>query len=165
MTSFRYRYATRLNSFLDSGGPLSALRRIAAIPGIAAVEFNYPEHVAGGDASAFVEEARGLGLEVSAVNLRFDPREFRLGAFTNPDPRLRNHALAIAREAVDAAAAAEIPHVILWMGPDGFRLSLSSRLRETLAVGDRWISRHREPAALRCASVWSTSQAIRGNAP
>ncbi len=120
MTSFRYRYATRLNSFLDSGGPLSALRRIAAIPGISAVEFNYPEHVAGGDASAFVVEARSLGIEVSAVNLRFDPREFRLGAFTNPDARLRNHALAIAREAVDAAAAAEIPHVILWMGPDGF---------------------------------------------
>jgi xylose isomerase len=54
------------------------------------------------------------------MNLRFDPCEFRLGAFTNPDQRLRNHALAIVREAVDLAAAMEIPHVILWMGPDGF---------------------------------------------
>jgi xylose isomerase len=117
VTSFRHRYATRLNSFGASADLMKALRAVAAVPGISAAELNFPEHVAGREQ---VEAARSVGLEVTALNLRYDPRAFRLGAFTNPDPGLRGRAIDLTNDAVDLAAASGIPHVILWMGMDGF---------------------------------------------
>lgn len=119
MTAFRHRYATRLNSFRATGaGVAEALWRAAAVPGIVAAELNYPEHFE--REPAVLDATREAGLAVSALNLRYDPGRFRLGAFTNPDPNVREQALAVTRDAVDLAAANAIPHVILWMGPDGF---------------------------------------------
>jgi xylose isomerase len=117
VATWRHRYATRLNSFGASVDLTAALKAVAAIPGISAVELNVPEHARG---SEEVAAARALGLDVTALNLRYDPRDFRLGAFTNPNPDLRARSIALTAGAVELAAATGIPHVILWMGMDGF---------------------------------------------
>ncbi len=119
-----YRFATRLNSFRIRGGARIAvgetIRAIAAVPGISAVELNYPQHFVASDGEDVLALAEGAGLAVTALNLRFDGPQFTLGAFTHPDPVSREAAVRIASEAVDLAAANGIDHVILWMGPDGF---------------------------------------------
>ncbi len=120
MASFRHRYATRLNSFRGAPDLISAIRLVAAVPGIAAVELNHPEHIDQTTPGTLFDEIRNLGLEISALNLRYDPHRFKHGAFTNPDPVLRAESVALTCEAVDFAASRQIPHVILWMGPDGF---------------------------------------------
>jgi xylose isomerase len=118
-----YRFATRLNSFrLRDGGRVpvgEAIKAIAGVSGISAVELNYPQHfTAEGD--DILGLAGDVGLAVTALNLRFDGPRFALGAFTNPDPQSREAAIRIAGEAVDLAAEEGVDHVILWMGPDGF---------------------------------------------
>ena len=90
------------------------------MPGISAVELNYPQHFAASEGDDILALAAEAGLAVTALNLRFDGPQFTLGAFTHPDPASREAAVGIASEAVDLAAANGIDHVILWMGPDGF---------------------------------------------
>ncbi|MEM9010959.1 MAG: TIM barrel protein [Pseudomonadota bacterium] len=112
------KFATRLNSFRAGGrSAIEAVEMVAAVPGIGAVELNYPQHFT--DAGLLVR-ARELGLEVTALNLRWDDPKFAHGAFTHPEPSVRQAAIALAVEAADLAAREGIGHVILWMGPDGF---------------------------------------------
>src|SRR5688572_23812283 len=116
-------FASRLNSFRGSGTrgtPIEALRLLSTVPGITATELNYPQHFSGPDDRSMITGARSLGLAVTALNLRFDPRLFAAGSFTHPLPSTRQAAVALACEAVDIAAHYEIEHVILWLGPDGF---------------------------------------------
>ncbi len=113
-------FATRLNSFRGQPPKApsvgAAIRSVAKIPGISAVELNYPQHF-DGDAVAV---ARDAGLAVTALNLRWDGPDFVLGAFTHPVAARRDKAVAQALAAVETASGHGIDHVILWMGPDGF---------------------------------------------
>ena len=117
------RFATRLNSFREPGGrgaiSHEELARVAAVPGITAVELNYPQHVHHGERELFSAIA-AMGLEVTALNLRFDERVFARGAFTNPDPDVRAAAVHVCQDAVTIASQTGVDHVILWLGPDGF---------------------------------------------
>ena len=116
-------FATRLNSFrgLNSNEASSddVLARVAAVPGINAVELNFPQHVKGDGAELFARLAN-LGLAVTALNMRFDDRRFQTGAFTNPSAEVRRAAIRLCQNAVETAARNDVPHVILWLGPDGF---------------------------------------------
>jgi xylose isomerase len=120
----RFQYATRLNSFrAERAGTLgvsAALDVIASVPGISAVELNYPQHFPPGSESTVLDHAKRAGLEVTAINLRFDRPLFADGAFTNPAEDHRRRATAISCDAVDLAASIGVDHVILWMGPDGY---------------------------------------------
>ncbi len=123
MSEKRRHFATRLNSFRASADRTisigEAIQAVAQVDGISAVELNYPQHFLD-DPAAVVAAARSSGLVVTALNLRFDGPRFRAGAFTHPLAENRTAAIRIATDAVDLAAAHDIPHVILWMGPDGF---------------------------------------------
>ena len=117
-------FATRLNSFRTRGGKTvavaEAIRAVARVPGISAVELNYPQHFSGDSASTNFKVAIDAGLAVTALNLRFDGPDFAAGAFTHPDTGRRERALRVVLDAVDLAAAHGVRHIILWMGPDGF---------------------------------------------
>ena len=119
-----YRFATRLNSFRAHGGTRlsldETLEAVARVPGISALELNYPQHFEGTEVASVFAQAERLALPVTALNLRFDGPIFAAGAFTHPDKANRERAVAIASEAVEIAAANGVDHVILWMGPDGF---------------------------------------------
>ena len=124
MADAEQRFATRLNSFRSkNGGTQSAeqaVRAVAEVPGVSAVELNYPQHFSGDGNRSVLAAAADVGLSVTALNLRWDGPDFVHGAFTHPKPENRGKAIRTACEAVVLAAQNNIEHVILWMGPDGY---------------------------------------------
>lgn len=117
----RYRFATRLNSFRDRGQPVAELlRAVARVPGLTAVELNYPQHLHGATESELREILAESGLALTALSLRFEGREFLDGAFTSPRAETRERAIRLSQDAVDLAGRLGVPHVDLWMAYDGF---------------------------------------------
>jgi xylose isomerase len=127
------RYATRLNSFRLQGGDktssASALRAVAKVNGIGAVELNYPQHFTG-ENEDLLALARDHGLSVTALNLRYDGQAYAYGAFTHPNHKNRDEALRISCDAATLAAKSGIDHVILWMGPDGYDYPFQANYRD-----------------------------------
>ncbi len=145
VTKPRYRYATRLNSFrsVTDGSLPELLAAAAAVPGLTAVEINYPQHLHGlGEGEAIVRDS---GLVPTAISLRFDDPAFAEGAFTNPAPEVRDRAVRLAQDAVELAARLAVSHVNLWMATDGFDYPFAvdySRLWEHEVDGFRRVAAH-----------------------
>jgi xylose isomerase len=144
------RFATRLNSFRSHGGTrrsiAEAIEAVAAVPGVSAVELNYPQHFDGEPGPSILTRAADAGLAVTALNLRWDGPQYVHGAFTHPDPENRRRAIAVASEAVEVAAGSGVDHVILWMGPDGFDYPFQADYR---ALWELEIDGFREVTAVR----------------
>jgi len=117
----RYHFATRLNSFRDGGAsPPDLLRAVGRVPGLTAVELNYPQHFQGMTEAALVVALAETGLTLTALSLRFEGPDFANGAFTSPQAANREKAIRLAQDAVEVAARLDAPHVDLWMAYDGF---------------------------------------------
>jgi xylose isomerase len=127
----RARYASRLNSFASaphlfwpsgSGAPSVAdlVKRAATVQGLTHLDLNYPDHAAGSGAET-VKIARDSGLEINGFAMRYytDPR-FKRGAFSNPDAAVRRKAIDLTKAGMDAAAAAGVNLMTIWLGQDGF---------------------------------------------
>jgi xylose isomerase len=127
------KLATRLNSFrLHKGQKLSveqALRDISKVEGISAVELNFPQHFSDGSVDVF-KQAQSCGLAITALNLRYDGPDSIHGAFTHPNKDNREKAILISMRAAEVAAANDIDHVILWMGPDGYDYPFQADYRQ-----------------------------------
>jgi xylose isomerase len=123
-TPDRYRFATRLNSFrgqIASGATgVDLLRAVARVPGLTAVEMNYPQHLLGTSEDAVVQALAETGLALTALSLRFEGSDFLDGAFTSPRVESRQRAIRLGQEAVEIASWLGVPHVNLWMAYDGF---------------------------------------------
>ena len=120
-SSKRYRFATRLNSFRTPGrGVPDALRAMAGVGGLSAVELNYPQHFNGLPEEHLASFLQESGLRLTALNLRFEGEEFAHGAFTNPGAATRQRAIRLAQDAVELAVRLDAGHVILWMADDGY---------------------------------------------
>ena len=138
--------ATRVNSFRAGGRSVAdAVRAAARVPGLSALELNYPQHLTDlpGDALARLLEETGLLL--TGLNLRFEGRDFANGAFTSPDEATRDRAVRMAQDAVDLAAAHGARHVILWMADDGFDYAFQAdyaRLWHDEIAGFRAVAEH-----------------------
>jgi L-rhamnose isomerase len=123
-----YKYAARLNSFKNAPatlpGVLGLLSRAAQVPGLNAVDLNYPDHLENVDRKEMKQHLDGLGLAVNGFAMRYysDPG-FKLGAFTNPDPRLRRLAIDQTKRGIDQMLELGGTLMTLWMGQDGFDYS------------------------------------------
>ncbi len=135
MTEHGYQYAARLNSFRigagqghadDAGKPsvFGLLRRAAQVKGLNAVDLNFPDHVEGAVLKEMKHHLGGLGLSVNGFAMRYytDPG-FKLGAFTNPDARLRRLAIDQTKRGIDQMQELGGSLMTLWMGQDGFDYS------------------------------------------
>lgn len=132
MKPFSPQFASRLNSFAtrpelywpSRDGKLSTLdllERAAAVPELTSVDLNFPDHVenfAPGQLSA-VLDANGLSLNGFAMRYYSDPA-FSLGAFTNPDPAVREKAIRITLDGIDLLAETGGNLMTIWLGQDGF---------------------------------------------
>src|SRR5215208_2986907 len=117
----RYHFATRLNSFRGGAAtPPDLLRAVGRVPGLTAVELNYPQHFQGMTEAALVAALAETGLTLTALSLRFEGPDFSDGAFTSPRAETRERAIRLAQDAVEMAARLAVPHVDLWMAHDGF---------------------------------------------
>src|SRR5918993_274526 len=122
----RYRFATRLNSFRDHGldggaTAMDLLRTVARVPGLTAVELNYPQHLQGTTEAALTQVLAETGLTLTALSLRFEGPDFADGAFTSPRPETRARAIRLAQEAVELAGRLAGAPGDLWMAYDGLQ--------------------------------------------
>lgn len=157
------RYAARLNAFRiapDLGGSAGAgaaaklalpeaVARAASVPGLTALDLNYPDHCEGPAGRDLVARARESGLELNGFAMRYggDPR-FRAGAFTHPDAAVRRAAIDLTRRGIDALAAAGGGLMTLWLGQDGFDYPFQcdyARLWELEVAGIAAVAAH-DPA-------------------
>ena len=129
-----YKYAARLNSFKNKAGSAAALpgvlgllSRAATVPGLTAVDLNFPDHLDGNDLREMKRHLDGLGLAVNGFAMRYysDPG-FKIGAFTNPDARLRRLAIDQTKRGIDQMLELGGSLMTLWMGQDGFDYSFQA---------------------------------------
>lgn len=129
------RFGSRLNSMRsradllerDPSGrvPLDLpemVRRLGSAKGVDLVDFNYPQHLRGARADDVARALEVAGLAAGAVAVRFPAEPFRRGgAFTNPDPAVREAAGDVVAEACAwAAAIGAARGVIVWPQFDGY---------------------------------------------
>ena len=119
----RPRYAARLNAFklgLKNPTVPDLLARIAEVPGIDAADLNSPDHFEGIPPATLSRIMADHGIALNGVAMRYytDPG-FRLGAFSNPDAKVRQAAVDITKRGLDAMAEMGGKVMTLWMGQDG----------------------------------------------
>jgi xylose isomerase len=129
MTTIKpYKYAARLNSFKIGNASVSSrpavfdlLSRAATVPGLNAVDLNCPDHLVGVDLKHLKTHLGELGLAVNGCAMRYysDPG-FKIGAFTNPDAKLRRLAIDQTKRGIDQMLELGGTLMTLWMGQDGF---------------------------------------------
>jgi xylose isomerase len=135
MSSTHYKYAARLNSFKNGAGAgaskltdvLGLLSHAAKVPGLNAVDLNYPDHLDGIEMKEMRRHLNGLGLSVNGFAMRYygEPG-FKIGAFTNPDARLRRIAIDQTKRGIDQMLELGGSLMTLWMGQDGFDYSFQA---------------------------------------
>lgn len=128
---FRYAYATRLNGFRADAarafpgrnriGTLDLVERAATVPGLSAVDVNFPDHLEGISPRALRSRLDGLGLGLNGFAMRYySEPAFKAGALAHPDRAVRARALDLTRRGLDALAEAGGDLMTLWLGQDGF---------------------------------------------
>jgi xylose isomerase len=126
------RYAARLNSFKSGAGTkrdgvLGLLERAAEVPGLNAVDLNYPDHLEGVELAGMRRTLDDLGLAINGLAMRYYTEPgFKLGAFTNPDPALRQKAIDLTKRGIDQTLELGASLMTLWMGHDGFDYSFQA---------------------------------------
>ena len=130
-----YQFGARLNSFKvgaekywpSRNGKVTIfdlIERAATVPGLNAVDLNYPDHLEGCDEAEVIRHLAGCGVALNGYAMRYytDPG-FKIGAFTNPDPAVRRKAIDLTRKGLDSLRKAGGRTMTLWLGQDGFDYS------------------------------------------
>jgi xylose isomerase len=124
------KFATRLNSFASGahlywpeqkGKPTvpQMIERAATVKGLTHLDLNYPQHMTG-DIKMMRQKIEDVGLAVNGMQMRWDAPEFKIGAFTHPDPKIRRQAIELTKRGIDAGREFGAGIMTLWMGQDGF---------------------------------------------
>ncbi|MET1416855.1 sugar phosphate isomerase/epimerase family protein [Roseibium sp. HPY-6] len=120
----RPRYAARLNAFkqlLPGSDVLDWIAAAGQVEGLGAADLNYPDHFSKHGEEAVKGALDKAELELNGIAMRYySEPAFKLGAFTNPDPSVRQAALDITKQGLDACTRMGGKVVTLWMGQDGF---------------------------------------------
>ena len=151
------RFAARLNSFRvgaedywrNKNGKVTAfdlIERAATVPGLNAVDLNYPDHLEGVTDTETAEHLGKCGVELNGYAMRYytEPT-FKIGAFTNPDPVVRRKAIDLTRRGIDSMRAVGGKVMTLWLGQDGFDYSFQADYRalwEMEVEGIREVAAH-----------------------
>jgi L-rhamnose isomerase len=125
-----YKYAARLNSFKSASGGTGlhdCLSRAAKVPGLNAVDLNFPDHLESADLKDLKRHLEALGLSVNGFAMRYYSEPgFKIGAFTNPDAKLRRIAIDQTKRGIDQMLELGGSLMTLWMGQDGFDYSFQA---------------------------------------
>ena len=97
------------------------IQRASQVKGLSEVDLNFPDHFAGTTPKEIISAARDLGLTVNGLAMRYysDP-EFKLGAFTNPNPRVRQSTIDLTKKAMDILEETGGDLLTIWLGQDGW---------------------------------------------
>ena len=123
-------YAARLNAFKVGAAEywpqkngitiLDLIDRAATVEGLNAADLNYPDHFADMEPERVAAHLANNGMALNGLAMRYYTEPgFAIGAFTNPDPRVRQEAIDITKRGLDVLAAMGGRLMTLWMGQDG----------------------------------------------
>lgn len=97
-----------------------AIERAAEVGYIKCLDINYPFAGEGVTVEQVQETLKQTGLRAQAVTPHIYMREFQMGSFTNPDPRIRRKAIDLGKKAIEIAHTLNAKYVKFWPGQDGF---------------------------------------------
>lgn len=152
----RFAYATRLNGFKADAAKvwpgrnritsLDLIERAATVPGLSAVDFNFPDHLEGTTAKDIRAKLDSLGISLNGFAMRYysDPG-YKKGALAHPDAGIRSKALDLTLRGIDALSDAGGDLMTLWLGQDGFDYSFQAdylRMWDDVAEALRVIAAH-----------------------
>lgn len=155
-TETRFPYATRLNGFKADAAKvrpgrnritaLDLMERAATVPGLSAVDFNFPDHLEGTTARDIRTRLHDLGINLNGFAMRYysDPG-YKKGALAHPDPVIRAKALDLTLRGIDALSEAGGDLMTLWLGQDGFDYSFAAdylRMWDDVAEALKLIAAH-----------------------
>ena len=125
------KFATRLNSFSskpeifwsDSSHFITTdklIERASTVVGLTDLDLNYPDH-AGNNLKDITKIIQDNGLNINGLAMRYYTNPaFKLGAFTNPDQRIRQEAIDLTKKGIDAARESNSNLMTIWLGQDGY---------------------------------------------
>jgi xylose isomerase len=116
-----------------NNGPttMDLIERAVRVKGISCFDLNYPDHVDSQDEAQLIDKMGRIGASLNGYAMRYyDDDSFRIGAFTNPDPKTRRAAIDLTKRGLDSLAAAGGRLMTLWMGQDGFDYSFQADYRQ-----------------------------------
>ena len=124
------KFATRLNSFASGANlywpdlqekpsVLQMIARAGTVKGLTHLDLNYPQHITT-DIQTLRQAVEDAGLAVNGMQMRWDAPQFKIGAFTNPNPQIRREAIELTKRGIDAGREFGSRLMTLWMGQDGY---------------------------------------------
>ena len=134
------KFATRLNSFSArasaywpdlQGKPtvMQMAERASKVKGLTHLDLNYPQHI-GPDLKTQRQQIQDLGLMVNGMAMRYDKPAFKIGAFTNPDAKVRHEAIELTKRGIDAGREFGTKLMTIWLGQDGFDYSFQANYKK-----------------------------------
>lgn len=122
------RYAARLNAFkplAEERGIEGMIEAAGRVEGMNAADLNFPDHFTSHSPAKMKEILGNNGLALNGVAMRYYSEPvFAVGAFTNPDPGIRQKAIDLTKQGMDVLAEMGGGVLTLWMGQDGFDYAL-----------------------------------------
>ena len=123
---FTNKFATRLNSFKSKWSSdekpttIELTKRASKVEVLTHVDLNYPDHSEPSirEISAITNDC-GLAINGLAMRYYTNPA-FKLGAFTNPNKKVRQEAIDLTKAAIDALREIDSNLLTIWLGQDGF---------------------------------------------
>ena len=128
---FGEKFATRLNSFTSKPEafwgklipPLTIdklIQRASIVKGLTDLDLNFPDH-AGENLKNIINTVKDSNLEINGFAMRYYSNPaFKLGAFTNPDKKVRQEAIDLTKKGIDAARESNSNLMTIWLGQDGY---------------------------------------------
>jgi xylose isomerase len=103
-----------------------AIRSAGLVEGMTALDLNYPFWGPSVSVAQVSDALAEAGLRAQAITPDIYSREFRAGAFTNPDPKVRRRALDVIARATEVGLELGIEYMKIWPGQDGFDYPLQA---------------------------------------
>jgi L-rhamnose isomerase len=93
----------------------------ASVPGVGGLEMHYPSEVTDANYRDLKKLADDLGMKIVQFcpHLWIDPR-WKFGQFSNPDPKLRQQAIDLAKRTTDIAQHMAAEVMVYWPAQDGY---------------------------------------------
>ena len=130
------RYAARLNAFkparrYEGSAVVKMIEAAGRVGGLDAADLNYPDHFSDLDSTEIGLRLEDVDLALNGLAMRYytDPG-FALGAFTHPDPNVRQAAIDVTRQGIDITSEMGGSVMTLWMGQDGFDYALQGNYQQ-----------------------------------
>ena len=128
---FGEKFATRLNSFVSKPEVFweklipsltvdKLIQRAGTVKGLTDLDLNFPDH-AGENLKNIVNIVKDNSLGINGFAMRYYTNPaFKLGAFTNPNKKVRQEAIDLTKKGIDAVRESNSNLMTIWLGQDGY---------------------------------------------